>query len=177
VFATSETVEEMLQAKFTTDEQISAETHIRNATGRIRGWTGQHISPVTVGVVSVRDPNVVRLFLPHPPAIPVSVTTVVVDGVTLDAADFEVDRVHGLTRTDGSRWTGLVVVTYDHGFATVPDDVSAVCAELASRKMTNPTGSQSVKIEGFSESFSTTSEMSDSSFIASLRRYRLESVA
>jgi hypothetical protein len=165
VFASPDDLASLLQTEFTSSDWVNAELVLNNATGRIRGWTGQTIAPVTPAVQRWRRAGYGRLFLPHPPAIPVEVTAVTVDGVPADVWD--VDEFHSMPG-----WWGDVIVTYTHGFPEAPDDVRNVCLQLAARQATNPTTTQSIKIEGYSESFQTAANVSDDALLASLYRYR-----
>jgi hypothetical protein len=165
VFATPEELASMLQTEFTPSDWVNAEMVLSNVTGRIRGWTGQTIAPVTSAIHRWRRSGYGRLFLPHPPSIPVEVTAVEVDGAPVDVWD--VDELHSMPG-----WWGDVVVTYTHGFAEAPADVRDICLQLAVRQVVNPTTTQSIKIEGYSESFQTAANVSDDALLASLHRYR-----
>ncbi len=75
-----------------------------------------------------------RLFLPELPVILVG--AVVEDGVALTVTDdYKLGSYGILYRVDDDWKAGvqIVQVTYTHGYAVIPDDVTAVCARAASR--------------------------------------------
>lgn len=79
------------------------------------------------------------ILLPEIPVIAVSV--VEVDGVALGATDYELDKRAGiLTRTNSRIWTGLVEVTYTHGFDPIPPTIKLICLTAARRIVRNPEG-------------------------------------
>lgn len=176
-FATTTELETFLQTTFDADQTATATLLLEGATGRVQGWTNQQLVPVTVETAHWWNISVGTLWLPHPPAIPVTVSTVTVNGVGLDAAGWRVDRLHGIVRTDRARWYGDIAVGYEHGFAVPPDDVRDVTLRLAVRMLTNPTYSQSIRIEGFSESFQTGATTSEHQLLTELDRYRVTGVA
>ncbi len=68
-----------------------------------------------------------------------AVTSVTLDGVAI--TDHRWRRSGALCRDTG--WGGTdseVIVAYSHGYATVPDDLWAVCRSAAARLRTNPDG-------------------------------------
>jgi hypothetical protein len=171
MFATVDELSSFLQTDFEADQQITAELLLQLATGRIQGWTNQTLAPVSDDTYETSG-WFGRLILPHPPAVPVTVVSVEVDD---EPVDYSIDRYHVLRRDRG--FDGDTVVTYQHGFETVPADVKEACLKLAVRQMTNPTYSQSVKIEGFSETFQTATATSEQAILAELSRYRQVGVA
>lgn len=103
------------------------------ATDLIRAATNQTITRVDDDVVTVDGAGRRILQLPQVPAI--DVTSVTVDGLTLvEDLHYEVNLVNGwLTRLGASWPCGPVVVTYSHGYDTVPDELARMCAEVANR--------------------------------------------
>jgi hypothetical protein len=84
----------------------------------------------------------------------------------------------------GRRWTyrpRSVVVTYTHGYVTVPDSVKGVCLAAASRRYQNPESRRSYTVGGISESFSVPSTGDVGFFfdteLADLGKYQLSLVA
>ncbi|WP_018265547.1 hypothetical protein [Methylosinus sp. LW4] len=74
------------------------------------------------------------LILARRPAV--SVASVIVDGTTLDATQYELHAADGiLVRLSGDQPTAWlnwkIIVTYDAGFATVRDDLALVASQLA----------------------------------------------
>lgn len=130
------------------------------ATGAIREWTDQRISPTQQRVETFHNaPRRWALPLPHPPAVAVTVDQVVDDGTTLDAADYRLEPTNELVKVnaDGDlrTWSGTVEVTYTHGFDQPPDAVKAATLAMASRGIANPHGTQSIKVGDYSETFAT----------------------
>jgi hypothetical protein len=84
----------------------------------------------------------------------------------------------------GRCWTyrpRSVVVTYTHGFATVPDSVKGVCLAVAGRRFQNPEGLRSQTVGGVSESYTIPATGQIGFFydteLADLAPYRLAVVA
>ena len=94
------------------------------ASVRVRAYTGQQISAGT-STVTLRGP-VCRL-----PQRPVTAVTSVTDedGVVLASTDYELAPGGTLSVDD----TGLLTVTYSHGFAVIPDEVVEVVCTVAAR--------------------------------------------
>ena len=176
MFAEYTDVESILQAKFDVSDMQTAQQAIRLATGDIRGWTGQHISPPQEDLYVEHVVRASRVFLPHPSAIPVTVSTVEVDDVELDASDWRLDR-HNTVVSEFGTWTGKVAVTYTHGFDDPPEDVVSVTVKLALRTLSNPVSHQSIKLEGFSATWGTGDENTDVKLLSRLDRYRMTGVA
>jgi hypothetical protein len=174
MFASADDLGLVLQTSFDPSEYATAELLLELAAGRIRGWTGQSIAPAVEETYDVWDAGGHTIHLPHPPTIPVSGVTATADGQPVDVT---VDRLHRVRRADRGRFVGNVQVVYTVGFAEAPADVKDVCLKLAVRQLTNPTYSQSVKLEGFSETFQTASATSEEALLEGLSRFRLQAVA
>lgn len=117
------------------DEAARQQSALDRATDLIRGaLDGQLITRVDDDVAVLTGTG--RRFLQLPQAPIVSVASVVVGGATYtEGVDYEVNvDLNALTRL-GYAWprTGLVRVTYTHGFDTVPEDLARLCAALADR--------------------------------------------
>lgn len=176
-FATEDELEDYTGISLSTSQ---ADLNLQLATGTIRGWTDQNIYPsesLTETFYEVNaPPKRFRLPLPHPPVIPVTITSVVEDGTTLDAADYRLEPTNELVKVEEEQWDGDVTVNYSAGFDTVPMDVKAVTLLLASRGVSNPLGAQSVRIGDYSETFTArpvaATELTDGDK-DTLRRYKL----
>jgi hypothetical protein len=124
------------------------------ASAVIRTYTGQLLDYVEDDVVTIPSSHDRRrtLFLPQLPVLAVAVT---VGGVELDhdAYDFEWTETGMITRPRHLWWPrqpGQIVVTYTHGHETIPDDVKAVCVQIAARARENPAGNKAEQIDDYS---------------------------
>lgn len=153
-FATAAELDAVTQS---TVPVATADLALASASAIIRKWTRQDISLVADDVVTLRVLDECELVLPQRPVV--SVTQVRVNSLVLQDWVLSGDR---LLRTGGWRRLpgtttypdpGLVEVTYTHGFDEVPDDVRAVCLDLASMSVTNPSGLRSVAIDDYSRTF------------------------
>lgn len=131
-------VEDLLQFEITTEEHMaSCARAIEEATAAIKNYCHQTIElveddEITLDVWAPRW----NLVLPEMPVV--SVASVVEDGETLVEGDDEdyVLAQYGQLIRRGARWEvgpQIVTVTYTHGYATLPDDVVAVCTRAAAR--------------------------------------------
>jgi hypothetical protein len=135
----------------------SAELALASASAIIRRWTRQDITLVENDVVRLRISNPAELVLPQRPVVEV---TQVRKGV-LPLTDWALSgdrllRAGGWRYLPGtSTWPddGLVEVTYTHGYAQIPDDVRAVCVDLAAMTLANPSGLRSATIDDYSQTF------------------------
>jgi hypothetical protein len=133
-FCTIADVQDFLQIEV--DEPSTARA-ITEATAAIKNYCHQMIELVeddeyTFDVEAGRS----KLFLPELPVT--AVASVVEDGETLTEGSDEDYQVanHGVLHRVGQDWEAgvqIVVVTYTHGYATIPDDVVAVCTRAAAR--------------------------------------------
>ena len=137
----------------------TADLALALASATIRSWTKQDITRVENDVVNLRIIDTSELVLPQRPVE--SVSQVRVNSVVLVDWVLSGDR---LLRAGGWRYLpgtttypdpGLVEVTYTHGWSEVPDDIRAVCLDLASMSVTNPTGLRSVAIDDYSRTYAT----------------------
>jgi len=137
-FCTFEDVEHLLQVAISTAAQISSIIRaIEEATAAIQNYTHQEIQQsvddaITLDVAG----NSTRLYLPELPVT--AVASVVEDGETLTEGsdeDYQLGQWGVLHRVSGNWAAGvqIVTVTYTHGYATIPDDVAAVCTRAAAR--------------------------------------------
>lgn len=139
----------------------AAELALASASAVIRRWTRQIISRVTDDVVTLRVIDVSELVLPQRPVV--SVSQVRVNSLILQDWVLSGDR---LIRTGGWRRLpgtttypdpGLVEVTYTHGWTEVPDDIRAVCLDLASMTVANPGWLREVSIDDYRRVFASES--------------------
>lgn len=124
-------------------ETISAQLALDIASSIVTARTGQTFVPV-VGDTITLDTYGEDVRLPQRPVTTVSAVTTREKGSTVTTArtvntDYEV-------RGDRLRWVGLgwwpyeVTVTYDHGYATIPDDVRGATLAVAAEMFDNPEG-------------------------------------
>ena len=137
----------------------TADLALALASATIRSWTKQDITRVENDAVNLRIIDTSELVLPQRPVE--SVSQVKVNSVVLVDWVLSGDR---LLRAGGWRHLpgtttypdpGLVEVIYTHGWSEIPDDVRAVCLDLASMSVTNPTGLRSVAIDDYSRTYAT----------------------
>lgn len=148
--ATAADLEDYLQTTFTAAETLQAETLLDHASGIIRRVAGQDFDQVVDDVVTLPASYTSTLLLPQLPAT--AVASVVTSGTTLTVdVDYEAVLPAGiLRRLKNAKWAKSVTVTYTHGFATVPDDLVAICTEMAARAWVNPRGLLSEQIGNYS---------------------------
>lgn len=154
-FATLEDLAARLQVDLASLNVDAAVLLLDSATGIIKGEAdGQQIEQ------SVDDSIVVQpsrglsslVWLPQHPVT--AVASVTVDGVVLVADRDYTWTVSGMLWRGGRGvWASPVAVVYTHGYPTVPDDLRAVCVDMAARAMANPTGSTSIRQGEYSESW------------------------
>lgn len=77
------------------------------------------------------------LFLDGPVT---AITSITVNGTLVDPENYVWNTggtVRGLNSYVFGSSIASVVVTYDHGYATIPDDIKTVCLNIAARAITN----------------------------------------
>jgi hypothetical protein len=127
-----------------------AELYLRLASAEVRAATGQTYDQVLDDEVVISGDGTRTLLVPE---VPVTAVTALVD--LTGAAEAPVDPTlwewseHGIIRRmDTGRWARryrAYRVTYDHGYAAVPDAVTGVVLRMAARVIDNPEG---IKQEG-----------------------------
>lgn len=105
---------------------------INEASMEFRMQVGMNVTPVVGDIVELDSVGGNTLILPEYPVS--NVTSVVVNGVPLDANSYQWSR-NGTLR--GSFPDGLrsVVVTYDHGYAVIPPSVVAAVAQAVAYRL------------------------------------------
>lgn len=162
-YATSDDVADRLGRTLTATEQTQVTAFLDDATGFIDGYLRRSLDEATVSQILPLVDNRVRL--PKRPVSAVaSVKAIQEDGTvgaTLTGWRWDgiatVDLIEGRQQLNLPEWWNdehdrTVQVTYTHGYATVPDDVKAVCAQLATRAFLNPTGLRSETVGDYSYS-------------------------
>jgi hypothetical protein len=149
-FCTIQDVEEFLQLSIEDDAALAASCQraITAATAAIRNYCHQYLELVEDDewTFDVR-PARWNLLLPELPVVAVS--AVLEDGEALTVDDDYKLGLYGQLWRVGRRWepgVQIVTVTYDHGYATIPDDIVDVCTRAAAR--TYQAGLKSADAEG-----------------------------
>ncbi|MCI1934718.1 MAG: hypothetical protein LKJ31_06420 [Atopobiaceae bacterium] len=124
-----------------------------SASATIRSYCGWHIAPLLSCEAQISPRG---CFISLPALQVASIDSVVEEGTTLvEGADWDWSK-NGLIHRIGHAWKrGLatVVVNYEAGFDDVPDDVLAVCFQMAQRLLAVPFGIKSETADGVSVSY------------------------
>lgn len=136
-FCTVADVEDLLQRAISDADQVdSCERAISEASEAIRNCCRQQLDLVEDDEVTFDVPRArcTKLFLPELPVV--SVASVVEDGeILVEGRDYQLGN-HGVLHRKGGYWAQgvqIVVVTYTHGYSSIPQDVVDVCTRAASR--------------------------------------------
>lgn len=131
--ATLQDVETRLGRSLSASEQTRATALLEDASALVVGITGQKFLPSNS--VNLLRLNGTKLWLPQRPATAVnSVETV--DG---DAVPYHYDGFQTLTFEPSDIYDiAMLVVDYDHGTVTVPNDVVGVVAGMVARTISIP---------------------------------------
>ena len=134
-FCSVEDLEQFLQIDIPAAKEDSADAAITAATVAIQNYCDQVISQVEDEEITLDiGTTKTRVFLPELPVTEVS--EVIEDEETLVVDDdYKLGQYGILYRVD-DWWTSgiqIVTVTYTHGYATIPDDVTAICIRAAAR--------------------------------------------
>lgn len=136
------TAAELAATMQTPVDAAAADLALASASAVIRRWTRQTITRVADDVAQLRVIDCDELVLPQRPVV--SVAEVKVNALVLNDWVLSGDR---LLRTGGWRYLpgtstypdpGIVQVTYTHGWDEIPDEVRAVCLDLAASTVSNP---------------------------------------
>ena len=137
-FATPEQLAGHLQVDL---DRYTAEQALDRATARIQALTGQQFEAVAgdVHTATVRGDD---LLLPQRPVTAVTTVayrylTTLTEQILTEDVDWHLDgsRIAWLGTRD---WPARITVTYDHGYATIPQDVVDACLEIATELYANP---------------------------------------
>lgn len=159
-FTIGQDIADRLGRTFTTAELAQANAFIADAADLIRDYLRQDVSAVIDDVMTREAPDGPWLELPQRPVT--TVTSVSINGHVVGDYSQIGDRLY---RVFGWRWPSVdtippmaiyglkstLSVTYDHGYATIPDVIATVCRRMALRAFINPTGvtSQEGSIDDF----------------------------
>jgi hypothetical protein len=163
LLATIDDLENRFQGALTADQVRVAPELLRDASAKIRAYTRQTFDHVVDDVATLR-PIGTKLTLPQRPVLAVSSVVAIsgydgVPDVTLSGWQFDgIDTidVYGLSSvilnlpewwSDLNGGPGTYRVTYDHGYATTPDDIVAKACELVTRVLTSPSQAEGMGSE------------------------------
>ncbi|GEM_PF-6000712 len=140
-YSTQTDLERFLQIDFTQDPDPTVTRLLDWAKAVIDNYVGRPLD-AQANIVETHSPEGEEAFVVDQTPV-TAVTSVVEDGQTLvDGTDF-VWMPNGMflrgSKTSPARWTRSrlgVVVTYDGGYAAVPDDVNLVSTRIAARAFT-----------------------------------------
>lgn len=131
---------------------------LRMASGAIRREAQQTISLEEDDVADLAGNWSSHLVLPERPVVAVTSIEIVRGGVSdgiIATSAYQWNAAGDVFDVYGGWWGGagsIVRVTYTHGFATVPDEIVALCLQLANRLLENPTGVRQETIGSYSYS-------------------------
>lgn len=133
-FCTIADLEAFLQVTIGTPN-VPATAAITAASAAIQNYCRQRIEQVANDALTLTvEPYRSVIHLPETPVT--AVASVVEDGTTLVVGTGYRWTSAGLLVRQAGAWNSgwqEVVVTYTHGYATIPDDIKAVCVRAASR--------------------------------------------
>lgn len=170
-----------MPAELATSLATTEADRLMQAEALVRGFCGWHIAPSRADVThTATEPRGRVILLPslHVTAI-ASITR---DGVSLATDDYDWSA-NGIVTTRQGGWSGRsVVVTFTHGYASVPAEVTAVVQAIAQRAVQNPGSLVRTQDGPFADTYSQTG-FNQSLPLALhdaekdvLRRYRIPSV-
>jgi hypothetical protein len=113
--------------------QDSIDRALREADAAIRNYTNQYLSFVEDDTVTIDGGGRV-IFLPQLPVT--EVVSIEEDGEALTVTDDYIVGRYGVIHRVGRRWaTGIqnIVVTYSHGYESIPQDITDIATRAASR--------------------------------------------
>ena len=128
---------------------------LMQAEGLVRGFCGWHIAPSrTVTAAKIRGSGDTTLLLPS--LYVTAVSDVVDDEAALTVEDDYIWSAAGVLTRAGYWTAALVTVTYTHGYATVPPEVTAVVQAVAQRAVDNPKSLTRKTVGPFTDAYSAT---------------------
>lgn len=157
-----------MSAELATSLTASEADRLEQAEASVRDFCGWHIAPERTETVTFGQPSGPRLMLPS--LYVTAVSSVVVDGITLDAADYLAHQSGWIERVGyGTAWYGdVVTVTFTHGYVFPPANVTAAVQSLAQNAVGNPAALSRKSIGPFAEVYSL-----PASLLTGLGKYRI----
>jgi hypothetical protein len=133
--ATTTDVETRLGRSLTESETAKAEALLDDASALVVGYTGQQFLPgESFNLLQVKQGNKIRLTQ-RPATDVIAITTTDGDDVVWTWDGFQTVTIDSVSTCNGDR----LVVNYEHGNATVPQDVVAIVASMVARTISIPT--------------------------------------
>lgn len=135
-FATADELADRLGVEFTAQQEARADSLLERASGLVQSEARQTVDLVEDDELTVRGSREASILLPGRPVTDIASVTLGGDAVE----DFYLDGDE-LVRAGG--WgspADEIVVTYTHGYETVPDAIKEVVLAAVSRVWTNPAG-------------------------------------
>lgn len=148
--------------------EATPDGRLLQAEAMVRSYCGWHIAPVRTTVLRYAYPDSLAHMLPTLQLV--AVTSITLDDVVLDPASYVFTLAGVLTRqswpwalsggwfsgADWGSWTGGAVleITFEHGFAVPPPDVTAVVQAMAARAVANPGSLTREQVGPFAYSYS-----------------------
>ena len=152
-FATADQIAVRLKTELDAHETEAAEQAVTLVSDVYRDRTGQTIYPPQQHTAIFRRATALpTLWLPHPPAIPLTIDTIEVDDVPVVDSLWIVDRDHAVRRTVGT-WTGNIEVVYTVGFDVPPGALTQAVLDIVTRGWGNTFGVTQETVGPFSQSF------------------------
>jgi hypothetical protein len=145
-FGTTDGYQEMLGVTLADDQAAQVAQQIQAAAQYVQRVTGQELVVNEDEEVTFDGPGTRVLFLPQLPVTDVSAVSVVENGGTtalVEGTDYEWSARRGAIRRLGAHWPRAyqsVIVTYSHGYETLPLDVQRLIYSLAARGVGTPDG-------------------------------------
>lgn len=122
-----------------TDVQVQIARLLELASAKVRRFTRQQISAVEDDELTVYGAWSSELYLGQKPVT--AITSITVDDVLVDPSEYTW-TVSGLVERIYCRIWGtprqVIVVTYDHGYVDIPDEIVGIVAELVAAKYSSP---------------------------------------
>lgn len=134
MFCTVADIEHFLQIAVPAAKLDAANRAITEARAAIQNYTHQVLEAVVGETITVDCIGGARLFLPELPVN--AVASVIEDGELLVADDDFKLGEHGILYRIGNYWAKgiqIIEITYDHGYAVIPDDIISIATRAASR--------------------------------------------
>lgn len=137
----------------TDSERAQLAANLDEACDKVRDYLCQTLDLVVDDVVTLWGTNTRALTLPELPVV--AVTSIVCDGTAI--TDFTVDQYGLVWRSTGYAWaSGLqYVVTYTHGYSTIPGIIKTTALRLARSALGRPDGVRSESVAGYSATYLT----------------------